>query len=70
MNLLTLFQAVSLISVSLTVIWSLVKITRSVAGLVAFCTRVMREHDILWRDYEDRHGIKERHTERGDAAPI
>lgn len=66
MTPLSVFQAVSLVSVSLTVIWSLVKITRSVVGLVAFCTRIMREHDVLWQEYEERHGI----VERADAAAI
>jgi hypothetical protein len=57
MTALSAFQAVSLVSVALTVIWSLVKITRAVVELVSFCTRVMNEHDILWREYERRHDI-------------
>jgi hypothetical protein len=66
MTILTLFQVASLVSVSLACIWSVVKITRAIVGLVSFCSRIMREHDVLWQEYEERHGI----NERADAAAI
>lgn len=64
MTPLSVFQAVSLVSVSLTVIWSVVKITQAIVTLVARITRMVDEHDKMWQDFEQRHGI----AERADAA--